>query len=132
MALTDNLVSYWKLDESSGNAADSVGSNTGTNVGSIAYSAGKINNGATMGSSKRFDCGVTGINITGKQAFTFAMWAKVSSYTSQNMFTYNIEGVNKIQIQPYSGNIYFQRGADYSDVTGITSTEWQFFVITYD
>ena len=46
MALTDNLVSYWKLDESSGNAADSVGSNTLTNTNTVTYSAGKINNGA--------------------------------------------------------------------------------------
>ena len=56
MALTDNLVSYWKLDESSGNAADSVGSNTLTNTGTATYAAGKINNGVVVnGSSQRLD-----------------------------------------------------------------------------
>lgn len=44
MALADQLVSYWKLDESSGNAADSVGVNTLTSTG-VDFVAGKINNG---------------------------------------------------------------------------------------
>ena len=44
--LTDNLISHWKLDESSGNAADSHGSNTLTNNGSTPFVAAKINNGA--------------------------------------------------------------------------------------
>lgn len=52
MALTDNLVSYWKLDESSGNAADSVGSNTLTNTGTMTYGTGKINNGAVLAAGK--------------------------------------------------------------------------------
>jgi hypothetical protein len=33
MTLLDNLVAYWKLDEASGNAADSVTTNTLTNTG---------------------------------------------------------------------------------------------------
>lgn len=45
MALIDNIVSYWKLDESSGNAADSAGSNTLTNNNSTVFAAAKINNG---------------------------------------------------------------------------------------
>jgi hypothetical protein len=43
MALTDNLVAYYKLDESSGNAADIVNSITLTNT-STTYGTGKINN----------------------------------------------------------------------------------------
>lgn len=50
MAITDNMVSYWKFDESSGNAADSIGSLTLTNTG-VSYSAGKIRNGADAGTS---------------------------------------------------------------------------------
>ena len=38
-ALTDNLVSYWKFDESSGNTTDSVGSNNLTNNNSVGFSA---------------------------------------------------------------------------------------------
>ena len=39
MAITDNLISYWKLDETSGNASDSQGSNTLTNS-NVTYSVG--------------------------------------------------------------------------------------------
>lgn len=49
MSLTTNLVSYWKLDETSGNAADSVGSNTLTNNGTSTYSSALINNGINLG-----------------------------------------------------------------------------------
>lgn len=49
MALTDNLVSYWKFDEASGDAADSTATgNTLTNNAVALYTAGKINNGVNV------------------------------------------------------------------------------------
>lgn len=54
MALTDNLVSYWKLDESSGDAADSVGSNTFTNTNTVTYDSGKINNGSVHNGTNQY------------------------------------------------------------------------------
>ena len=77
MSLTTNLVSYWKLDEASGDAADSVGSNTLTNTGTIAYSAGVINNGASVGTSnstKKLNTTST-ISYTGG-AYSIAFWYK--------------------------------------------------------
>lgn len=50
MALTDNLSHYYKFDESSGNAAATVGGITLTNSG-VTYASGKINNGAQLGTS---------------------------------------------------------------------------------
>ena len=47
MALTDNLLGWWKLDESSGNAADATGGGyTLTNVNSTPFVTGKIGNAA--------------------------------------------------------------------------------------
>jgi len=51
MALIDDIVAYWKLDESSGNPADSVASYDLTNVGTAGYSSGKINNGIDLGAN---------------------------------------------------------------------------------
>ena len=76
MALTDNLVSYYKLDESSGNAADSVGSNTLTNTGTMTYGTGKINNGAVIESGKYLsiaDASQSGLDITGNMSIN--LWA---------------------------------------------------------
>lgn len=59
MALVTNCVAYYKLDESSGNAADATGGGfTLTNTNSVAFVTGKINNGADFGntnSTKLFD-----------------------------------------------------------------------------
>lgn len=49
MALTDNLVSFWKLDEASGNnRADSVGSNTLLEPGTVGSATGKIGDCASF------------------------------------------------------------------------------------
>lgn len=85
MALTDNLVSYWKLDESSGNAADSVGSNTLTNVNSVSFVSAVINNGADFeaSSSQCFtiaDGSQSGLDLTGDMSF--ACWYKPETLPS--------------------------------------------------
>lgn len=70
-----NLVSYWKLDEASGNAIDSKGSNTLVNTGTAVYSAAKFGNGTTFVATKYLsiaDAAQTGLDIIGN--FTFSMW----------------------------------------------------------
>lgn len=87
MSLNTGLVSYWKTDESSGNAADSVGSNTGTNT-DVTYAAGKINNGAVFnGSSSRLAL-PTGslVPTTSGQAMSISLWVK--SDTASNAGSY--------------------------------------------
>lgn len=80
MALTDNIVSYWNLDESSGNAADSAGSNTLTNTGSAAYASAKINNGVDFGSSNtsKYLKISSALGIDGG-AFSWSGWVKVTT-----------------------------------------------------
>lgn len=59
MALIDSLISYWKLDESSGNALDAHGSNTGTDSNTVGAAAGKIGGARDfeLSNSGYFDCG---------------------------------------------------------------------------
>jgi hypothetical protein len=82
MALIDNLVSYYKLDETSGDAIDSVGSNDGTVVNATQGAAGKI------GTAYSFDGDGDYINVgqpsnlnfnPRSNAFTIVAWIKVSS-----------------------------------------------------
>lgn len=88
MALIDSLVSYWKLDESSGNAADSHGSNTMTNTGSVAYSAAKINNGATVqdDAGKYFSSSVVS---TASNTFGLSMWVNLTGTSLASPFYRN-------------------------------------------
>jgi len=85
MPLTDNIVSYWKLDESSGNAADSVASNTLTNNNTATFVAGKINNGTDLESDSFqyfsiADASQTGLDLSGD--LSFSMWIKAESLSA--------------------------------------------------
>lgn len=82
MALTDNIAAYWKFDQSSGNATDSVGTNTLTNNNTITYTAGKINNAAHIDSSTTqyfsiTDASQSGLDITGD--LSVALWVKYTT-----------------------------------------------------
>lgn len=86
MAIVDNIVSYWKFDESSGNASDSTASAyTLTNNGTITYVAGKINNCGDLesGSSQYYGNtggGTTGLALTGD--FSIGFWVNFESLPS--------------------------------------------------
>ncbi|NTW31028.1 MAG: hypothetical protein HGB12_00060 [Bacteroidetes bacterium] len=72
-----NLVSYWKLDESSGNAVDAVGSNTLTNTNTATYPAGKINNGVlTNPSGDRYLIKSSPSGLSGLSDITINVWAR--------------------------------------------------------
>lgn len=85
MALTDNIVSYYKLDESSGNAADSVGSNTLVNINTATYAAEKINNGAVFVAASAqalaiADASQSGLDLATN--LTLAGWVKFATTPS--------------------------------------------------
>ena len=79
MSLLTNLISYWKFDEASGNAADSHGSNTLTNNGSTPYAAALINNGIDFGTSNtnKYLRNATNLGIAGNGDASFQAWLKV-------------------------------------------------------
>ena len=82
MALQDNLISYWKLDEASGNVADVVNGNTGTNT-SVTFSNGKINAGAVFnGTTSKLDVGTpTNLTFNYTDVFSVSCWVKPSVAT---------------------------------------------------
>lgn len=80
MALTDNALAYYKLDESSGNASDSVGSNTLTNA-NVTYGSGLINNCAQFGSTntnKRLYV-ASNLGVTTSGDWTISYWVRNSA-----------------------------------------------------
>lgn len=87
MALTDNIIGYYKLD---GNSNDSVNGRNGTDT-SITYSAanGKINQGAGFdGSLSKIDLGATNAyNAASAIAFSFSCWVNINANTWVNSVT---------------------------------------------
>jgi hypothetical protein len=85
MALTDNLISFWKLDETSGNAIDAHGSNTLTAVASPGTAAGKIETARTFnGSSQYFSVASNASVQVGDEDFYVAGWVYLNSVTAVN------------------------------------------------
>lgn len=136
MAIT-TPISYWKLDESSGNASDSIGSNTLTNVGTVTYSAGKINNGANFnGSSQYFTFGTS--PQTGAGSWSVNVWVKTSvsgaspefmfwgSQTTGNGIDLYMSSSNKLTANFYGG------GGIATSTTSINTNSWVMCTITYD
>src|SRR3990167_7821364 len=73
-----NPTAYWKLNESSGNAADSSGNGwTLTNTGSTPFAAGKLNNcGDFTDNTTYFTSSETASWNFGTDTFTIAFWYK--------------------------------------------------------
>lgn len=87
MALTDNLLSYWKLEESSGTRNDEVGSNDLTDsASSVGSATGIVNNGAEFVRASNEFLGIAhasqspDLSISGASGdITIASWVKLAS-----------------------------------------------------
>lgn len=78
MALTDNLISVWEMDEASGNALDSHGSNTLTETsGTIGAATGKINGARDFeatGDTEYFEIADNADVSVGDTDWTISVW----------------------------------------------------------
>jgi hypothetical protein len=75
-SLNVDIVSYYKLDESSGSVIDSAGSNDGTNNGATPNVAGKINTAYDFDTTGD-DIDISSISISGDK--TISMWVKADN-----------------------------------------------------
>lgn len=84
MALADNLVAHWKLEEVSGSRADSVGANTLTDVNTVTQAVGKQGSCAsfTAASLEALTCADNAAVSTGNVDWTFACWFFTGTFAS--------------------------------------------------
>jgi len=83
MALDTNLIAYWKLDESSGNASDSTANGkTLTNTGTVTYTTGKINNAGNFSGSSQYltRASEAYFQITG--ALSISLWVNADTLSA--------------------------------------------------
>jgi hypothetical protein len=95
MSLLDNLISYWKLDEASGNAIDSHGTNTLTDENTVGTAAGKILTGREFvaARSERLFVASNATLQAGDIDFTISLWLKTTAVPSFQ-FYYNKSAAN--------------------------------------
>ena len=91
MALTDNLISYWKGYEASGDLLDAVGSNIGTDHNSVGSGPGIISGARTFnGSNQYFNVPWNSSIQLGDIDVTFTCWVKFSTAPSGSQAIFSL------------------------------------------
>jgi hypothetical protein len=141
MALTDSLISYWKLDEASGNALDAHGAHNLTDNGSVASVAGKINTARDLAAVDYFSKGHDPELGFGDEDFTVAGWVKLTSKPALGYMLNKFSGTAGYQVAYRSDldRFYFAVGdadsqhIENADVLASPSTGvWYFIVAWHD
>lgn len=150
MSLLTNLVSFWKLDESTGNALDAHGSNPLTDNGALGLGSGtgKINNGRVLSPtySQYFSHADNADLSTGDIDFTFAGWIKPASFPSfaglLSKGTSGADAANEFQVyidNTAGSRLAFTVGNGSVNGTVVSATfggmavgNWYFFVAWHD
>lgn len=142
MALTDNIVAYWKFDEGSGtSAADATGNgNNGTLVNSPTWGPGKINDGLSFASNQYVNIGNNpALNFNGTMPFTIAGWGKTTIAQNAEIFD-GLTGTNGFRLAIGAGSgspngsltLYISGSWKHSLSTVFDNGSWHQFGVTYD
>lgn len=108
MALTDSLISYWKMDEASGNALDAHSTNDLTDTNTVGSAAGKISNARDFeaDNSEYFVRASNASLTTGDIDFSFQAWVQLESKTAKR------QAITKGGISDYEYGLAYANGSD--------------------
>ncbi len=117
--LLSNLISYWALDESSGGASDSYGSNSLAQNGTVGNATGKIKGARSFSSGNYLSIASNSTLQTGNIDFSLAAWVKFNSFGADRAIVakWNSFTTNRDYVLKYSnsdGNFIFQVSPDGS------------------
>jgi len=91
MAIIDGCIGYWKLDESSGDAVDAVGTKNGTVSGAVQNQSGHINTSYDFDGADdhiTFGTGYINDNFSGAAAISVSAWVYTNS-AADTRFIFN-------------------------------------------
>jgi hypothetical protein len=88
VTLLTDLVSYWKLDESSGNAIDSHGTNHLTDMNTVGAATGKINGGRDfVPANTEYFTLAHNSSLALETSFSFQAWVKLDDINNYRVIT---------------------------------------------
>lgn len=126
MALTDDLVSYWKLDEASGTRNDSHSTNHLTDNNTVGSTTGKLNNCATfvaddteylsVANNAELQVGDIDFSISCWCYFTAAagiqyVFCKTAAFFPYALSYNNVGGADEMKFEAYFNNTVVKTGA---------------------
>ena len=142
--LATNIISFWKLDESSGNASDSVASNTLTNNNTVGYVSGLVNNAADFGTANT-NKSFSRAGAMTATSYSYSIWVKmrteitsgtqcfltwsgVSTNVSLELYYEYNSGSPRISVRRSSNGV----GFDFVYLNGaLGTTNWHHIVVTW-
>ena len=138
-ALADNLTSYYKLDESSGNLKDAYGSSNLTYNGALYSQTGKINTSIGFDGINDYGSGGPQFDIT-TDDFSVSLWAYFDDVSEGTLWSNRNTASDKAVITmgiSGSGVLKFIHRNDASGITLVTvgsvsTGSWYHAVVTYD
>ena len=143
MALTTSwLIAYYKGDESSGNATDSVWGFTLTANNGATFATWKLNNGMSLDGTNDYFSTSSDLWLNGtSQNYSFTMWIKpTATITTQQVFINHNQAEFDLYeyVEWFSGNLRHVRVRQWAaaDVLSVAQTftawTWYFLAGTYD
>lgn len=139
--LTDSLISYWKLDETSGTRYDSVRSsaNNLTDNNTVTQGTGKIGKAASFAAaSSEYLSAATNIgSFDVGTAFSVAAWINPTLDSADHAIVANTWSNAGWMVRVTSGNkirfILVETGVNYNGYdSSVLSAGWHYVVATYD
>lgn len=125
MVNTDNLISYWTMDEGSGNAADSHGAFTLTNTGVAMNQTGHIGTSGAWTNDSSDKMKNANITCNGN-ALAVNMWVYLNSWSNfDGLFSIN-DGTDDLNVF-YNSGLYFNSwngSAEKQTTPRITSSDY--------
>lgn len=127
MAITDNLISFWELEESSGTRNDSKGTNHLTDNNTVTSTSGKVGNAAvfTAANLESLTRADNASLSTGNIDFTWVFWVKMTSAASVGLIYKGDSTGVEYAITARSGGAFrfeVDNGAGLINITGVDST----------
>lgn len=117
MALIDNIVSYWTLDETSGTRADSHGNNDLTDNNTVGYGTGKISNAADFEYSNSeylsiADGSQSGLDGMSNLSVSLWAWVESTAINYPNLISKWSDTARGWAVVILSGKFYFYTNPD--------------------
>jgi hypothetical protein len=102
--LYNNLVSWYKLDDTTTNIKNEIGSTNGTLSGTLTSVTGQVGNALSLNGSSYIDTNQT-YQSTFRDSFTISFWAKpTDGIPDSSQF---LLGLDDYISMPYSSNLYY-------------------------
>lgn len=136
--LNQNLVGYWTMNDSSGNATDSSGNSiTLTNSGTATYAAGKFSNSVDVNGSSQhlYSADNSDLSITGQ--VTLSAWVNPDTVTGTQTIAGKWDGANESYLLSLNGSavrMSIDASGNYAETTSgaLTTGSYQHVVGVYD